>query len=129
VGTSGAADSNGGQNVITYPAAQTVSGHRVVTYSPGAGGWIYADRMTPAHASAPLGITDAAIMSGSAGSAVLAGIMDSDTWSWPAPCSLWLDVSGALVSTPPTSGFLREVARAVSPTRVMVEPEPAIVLL
>jgi hypothetical protein len=118
----------GGSSDLTYPAAVTVSGQRVVLYDPIAGGWIYADRTIPAHAGAQLAVTVGAIMAAASGAARISGVLDEPTWSWPAPCSLWLDTVGQLTATPPTAGFLREVARAVTPTRIVIEPEPAIAL-
>jgi hypothetical protein len=122
------APSSGATSDLTYNAAANLSGQRVVIYSPGAGGWIYADRTTPAHAGAQLAVTTGAISSGASGDARIAGVMDEPSWSWPAPCPLYLDTTGYLTATPPTSGFLREVARAVSATRIVIEPEFAIVL-
>lgn len=128
VGVPGIGDPSATTDMV-YQASVNLSGHRVVLYSPGAGGWIYADRTTPAHAGAGLAITIGAISSGAAGAARAAGVMDEPSWSWPAPCPLYLDTTGYLTATPPTSGFLREVARAVSATRIIIEPEPAIVLV
>lgn len=112
---------------ISYPAALNLSGQRVVLYSPGAG-WIYADRTVPAHASAPLAVTVGAINAGAPGAARLSGIMDEPSWAWPAPCKLFLDTAGYMTAAVPTAGFLREVARAVSATRIFIEPEPAVIL-
>jgi hypothetical protein len=123
----GAADAAvAGSRELTYPAAVTVSGQRVVLYSPTSGGWIYADRTIPAHAGAPLAVTIGAIVAAASGAARISGVLDEPSWSWPAPCPLWLDTAGQMTATPPTSGFLREIARAVTPTRIVIEPEPAI---
>jgi hypothetical protein len=120
-GTSGASD-------LTYLAVVSVSGHRVVLYDPAAPGWIYADRTIPAHAGAQLAVTVGAIVAGASGDGRISGVMDEPSWSWPAPCPLYLDADGYLTATAPTAGFLREVARAITSTRIVIEPEPAIIL-
>jgi hypothetical protein len=114
---------------LVYIAAETVSGGRVVWYDPTAPGWRYADHTTPAHAGVSLAVTLGAIMSGASGPARVYGILEDPAWNWPAPCSLWLGAAGALTPTLPVGGFLREVCRAITPTKIMVEPESAVILL
>lgn len=111
---------------LLYQAVGPISGNRVVVYDVGAAGWVYADRTTPAHSRSQLAVSIGAISPGFYGSARISGVMDEPSWAWPAPCMLWLDVNGFLTSTPPTVGFIREVAHAVTPTRIVIEPEPAI---
>lgn len=111
---------------LTYLAPSALSGQRAVIYSPAVSGWVYADRTIPAHAGAQIAITVGAISAGDSGPARLLGVMDEPTWTWPAPCAIFLDTNGYLTATPPSVGFLREVARAITPTRIFIEPEPAI---
>jgi hypothetical protein len=119
---------SGGASSITYPAGIILSGQRVVLYAPGVG-WIYADSSIVAHGQAQVAVTKTAANLGVDCEAVTSGVMDEPSWSWPAPCVLFLGTSGQLTITPPTSGFVREIARAVSATRIVIEPEQAINLL
>lgn len=126
VGVAGIA--NTAASDLTYPASVPISGQRVVLYDPVAAGWIYADRTVSAHAGATVAVSTAAIQAGAVGAARLSGVLDEPTWNWPAPCTLWLDLAGHLTEAPPESGFLREIARAITPSRIIIEPEPAIAL-
>lgn len=122
------ADGTAAVSELEYPASVTISGQRVVVYHPASGGWIYADRTVSAHAGATVAVSTAAIQAGAVGAARLSGVLDEPTWNWPAPCTLWLDLAGHLTEAPPESGFLREIARAITPSRIIIEPEPAIAL-
>jgi hypothetical protein len=112
---------------VEYPALVNISGGRVITYE--GGGWVLADSTNPAHAGVALAVAVGAIIAGDDGAGRLYGVMDDPAWTWPAPCPLYLGAAGVLTPTPVLGGFLREVARALTPTRIMVEPEPAVVLL
>jgi len=114
---------------MAFVAAETVSGGRVVWYDPAAPGWRYASHLNPAHMGVSLGVTLGAIMAGATGSARMYGIMTDPAWSFPAPVTLWLGDAGNLLMSPPSTGFLREVARAIEPNRIIVEPEAPVVIL
>lgn len=118
----------GTQSEIIYAATLPLSGQRVVLFSPALGGFVYADRTIPQHASAQVALTRGAINFGDSGPAILTGVIDEPSWAWPAPCILWLDTDRYLTATPPTSGASREVGRAISATRVFVDPQPATIL-
>lgn len=122
VGASVPGQENSGVQAIRR-AINPMSGHRVVFYDPILDTWTYADKDTPAHADAQFGVLIAAIGAGNYGTAVLSGTMIEPSWSWPAPCVLFLDSNGGLTSTPPSTGFSAEIGRAITPTQIMVEPE------
>lgn len=128
IGTPGILDPTQGVQDLLYPAAQIISGGRVLVYSPADGGWIYAIPASSVHAAAQLAVALAAATAGETLAARASGSLDDPAWSWPAPCTLWLGISGQLTATPPSSGYLRAVARAVSSTRIVIDPEPAVSL-
>lgn len=117
----------GGESMdLTYPAATTIGGGRVVRFDPTSGGrWILADHTDPDAAGAQLAVSLGAAIAGAQLAARAAGIITDPAFSY-TPGPLFLGTAGALVSTPPTSGFLREVAHATAPTTIVVEPEAAI---
>jgi hypothetical protein len=112
---------------VFYPALVNISGGRAMTYE--GGGWVLADNSNPAHAGVAIAVAVGAIIAGESGAGRLYGVLDDSAWSWPAPAPLYLHAAGVLSPTVPSSGFLREIAHAVTATRVMIEPEPAITLL
>ncbi len=121
-------DPDNGVQDMTYPAAAILSGHRAVVYSPADGGWIYAQRSLAAHAGAQIAVTLSSGLVGELVTARAGGAIDEPTWSWPPMATIYLGDNGQLVTVPPTSGFLRPIARAVSATRITVDPEPAVAL-
>ncbi len=116
----------GSSFTITYPAVTALSGQRAVLYDPAFGGWVYASRVVAEHAAAALGITVGAASIGASAEALMFGQMDEIGWNWPAPCALWLDSAGVITATPPASGYQRQVAHAITPTRIVWEPQPAL---
>lgn len=121
-------DPENGVQDMTYPAAVVLSGHRAVVYSPADGGWIYAQRSLAAHAGAQLAVTLASGLPGDLVTARAGGPIDEPTWNWPPMATIYLGDHGQLTTTPPTAGYLRPLARAVSATRIIVDPEPAVAL-
>ena len=115
---------------VVYPAVLgAIGGHRVVLYDTVSGGWIYADRTDPTSQDAPLAVTPGAIAMGDSGPGRYAGIMDEPSWTWPAPCALYLDTAGMLTATAPTGSMARLVARALTPTRIHIDPSIPILLV
>jgi len=119
----------GGNIDDIHYAAVPLSGHRVVFYDSGSGSWVYADKDTPSHSDVQLGVLIGAIGAGQYGAARLTGIIEEPTWNWPAPCVLYLGNNGYITDIPPSSGFSAEIGRAITSTKIMVEPEMAIHLL
>ncbi|MEO5344211.1 MAG: hypothetical protein H7842_12915 [Gammaproteobacteria bacterium SHHR-1] len=53
------------------------------------------------------------------------GEMSNDVWAW-TPGPLFINETGDLVSTPPATGFVQRIGRAISPTKIIVDIEQPI---
>lgn len=105
-----------------------LSGHRCVR-ATSLSGVNYADTSTPAHAQQVLGITLGAASSGASITVVAAGEVIEPSWSWTPLAPIFAGPGGTLVQTPPVGGWLRVLGFATSPTSMVVQIAPPIVVL
>jgi hypothetical protein len=116
----------GSAPVIALIAATDLSGHRVVMASgPGQANYASSDR--PSDALLIVGITTGAASNGSFVAVQTGGELIEPTWSW-SPGPIYCGLNGALTQTAPSSGFIRVVGIAHSPTSILIEFGPTIVL-
>lgn len=104
-----------------------LGGHRVVRATSSTG-VDYASSDDPTHRDVVLGITSGAAGAGSPISVVSSGSMIEPTWSWTPNQPIYAGLNGALTQTAPTSGWLRILGFATSPTSIVVQLLPPIVL-
>ncbi|MEO0533243.1 MAG: hypothetical protein AAF215_05185 [Cyanobacteria bacterium P01_A01_bin.123] len=111
----------------SYPASATLSALRVVTLNS-SNQWVYADKDTSGHINTAIALLTTAVNSGSSVRPVLQGLVADSSWSWSLDTLLWLGANGLLTQTPPTTGFLRQLATIVSPTQINFNPQEGISL-
>lgn len=107
-----------GSQTIAVPAAQDLSGHRVVVVT--AAGAVYAEPGNPAHADAVLGLTTGAALAGAEATILTSGELTEPSWSWTPGQPLYVSAGGMLTHAPPSSGWVQIVALAVAPTRLVL---------
>ena len=110
---------------ISGPAAEALSALRVVTRDNG--GVIYAE-LVPHQAHRALGFLTSSVAVGATAIAPTFGEFSDNSWDWNMTKPIWLGAHGALTQTPPTSGYLRVVAAPISPTSILFEAQPPIIL-
>jgi hypothetical protein len=112
---------------MTGTANINLSGHRVVR-SIGTDDLVdYADSSNVAHALTVIGITLNAANMGDTVNIRATGEIVEPSWSF-VPGPIYFDASGSLTQTRPAVGFLQQVAIASSPTEIVVQLGPPIVL-
>lgn len=74
-----------------------------------------------------IGITVTAAIAGDDVSVMTSGKLSDPSWSWVAG-PIYVGADGALTQTAPTTGFVQEVARAISPTDIIINIQPPILL-
>lgn len=116
VGPSGPA---GDDELISLIAATVLSGQRVVTTDIN-GEAIYADKDTPAHVSKVLGICLTAATVGASVDIRTFGELTEPAWNWNAGEPIYLSTNGTMTQTVPLTGFLLQVAFALTPTSIFV---------
>lgn len=108
-----------------YPASVALSALRVVRVADGQ--LAYASSDSPSHAFTVLGILASAVAQGANAAPLTEGTLTDSAWAWTVGTPIWLGVAGQLTQTPPTSGFLLQVAIAKTPTQIDFEiQEPTI---
>lgn len=103
--------------VSTRATGANVSGHRALMFTSG-GAVVHADPNDPAYAFA--GISVQASAAGTFVMIVEAGSLTEPTWSWTPRAPIFVGADGALITAPPASGVLQQVAVAVTPTAIFV---------
>ncbi len=107
-------------------AQSNLSGHRAVRLNAD-GKFEYA-ALTVDSVFETCGITVGAISQNQTGVARSVGVIDEGSWAWQTG-AIFLAADGILTQTPPTSGYLLEVARAISATKILVSIKQPIKLL
>lgn len=118
-GVKGDPGEGGVGGTINLTAASILSGHRVIT-TDAHGDAIYADKDTLAHVGKVLGISMNAAMAGALVAVKTFGEFSEPTWNWNAGEPLYLGANGVLTQTPPVTGFLLEVAFALTSTLIFI---------
>lgn len=103
--------------LVDAVAGETLSGQRVVRIENAQA--LYASSAVQAHAGHVAGITTGAALADDPVSVQTTGIMTEPSWSW-APGPVYLGVGGALTQTPPETGFVLIVGRAIDATKMLI---------
>ena len=110
----------------TGNAGETINGHRVVTRSLGV---IYhADKDNLSHQTQILGMSLNAGLISTNINIITMGYVLEPSWSWTPDKPLFLDNNGSMTETPPTTGFLIQVAQSISATEVWIDIKMGITL-
>jgi predicted RecA/RadA family phage recombinase len=112
----------GGVSAVDLLAAADLSAFTVVI----ANGNI-ADSNNMAHCGHVIGIALSNIAAGFIGVVATSGEVTNPAWTWLRGDVLYLNGT-ALSTTPPSSGFLQQIAIAQATTKVIVDMGPAILL-
>jgi hypothetical protein len=108
----------GSNVVLAMTAGETLGGQRVVRTSGATA--MYANSSTQAHAQAVIGITTGAATSGAAVTVQSEGQMTDPSFSFTAGLPVYLNGNGTMSNTPPSSGFILQVAVAISATTIAI---------
>jgi len=103
---------------------ETIGGHRVVR---SLGGYVwYADAANKDHADSVLGLTVTAANAYALTTIQMCGPLEELGWNWTPGKPLFLSGNSLLSHTPPTSGFVKQVAVAETATRIVIGLHPSI---
>lgn len=128
VGTQGPPGPPGPSGLVNNAlAGATLSGHRAVKFD-GQSRLVYVDGTDVADIGKVIGVTTGAAVAGDVGYYQGAGEHIEPTWNWTPGLPVFFGAAGVLTQTPPTSGFMQVVGRAVTPTKLFLRIEPALAL-
>lgn len=116
----------GSAQVLSLPAALPVSGHRAVLINS-AGKVAYPSIADPAHGELIVGLSNNAAATDGLVTVLTNGEMVEPSWSW-TPGPVFAGDNGVLTQTPPAGAWIRQVAVAVTATKVIIGARPSILL-
>ena len=112
----------------TYEAAEDIGGHSAITLNT-AGKAIKATNTNSKHAAAILGVTSAAVTTGSQVAATDIGLVTNPGWGLTIDMPVYLGLNGVLTQTIPVSpSFIKQLGIAISSDSVLVSIEPSIII-
>lgn len=103
-----------------YEAGEDLSGHRIVMTDAAGKIW-YASSASITDSASVIGMTTGAILTGAEGPVQSFGDISEATWSWTPKAPLFLSSNGFMTETPPSSGFVLRVAKAITATRIFID--------
>jgi len=104
---------------LSLSAGETIPGHKVVSAS--GGGAFKASSTNAGNIQGAVGISLNAAATGETVNIATSGRVDEPSWSWPVGKPIFLGTDGALVVTPPTTGYLLRVGISLAPTALLVQ--------
>ena len=107
---------NYGADTVGVTAAETLSGHRIVTIEG-----YYASKDTAGDKFKVLGITTGAASLGNEATVQVSGFIEEAGWSWTVGSPIFLSTNGHLTQTVPTSGFRIIVGKPKTATNIFIE--------
>lgn len=105
---------------------QAIGGHRVVIATDT--GCDYASASVIAHIGKVIGMTNSAWESGVEAEIFTTGEIIEPSWNWHLG-QVFLSDNGLLTQTVPNTGFIQQIGKAVSPTRIILILQPPIQVL
>lgn len=115
-------------DIAFLTAGENLSGHRIFRVGSDSKAY-YADSANIAHAAGTFGMTLDAALSGAAVRVAYDGMeITEGSWSWTPGILLYLNGSGIVSATPPSSGFSKSIGKALTATTVRLQLGEAIVL-
>ena len=113
-------------NIITVTAGASLGGHRAVVIDSGVAQ--YADSTTTGNATRVVGLTKGAITSGTSGEVQTYGELVEPSFAWTPGEPIYLGTNGQLTQTVPTSGFILQVAIAITATKIFIKQREPILI-
>ena len=86
----------------------------------------YADNTDPSHAFIVRGVSTNAVNDGDDVTIQTIGELSDNSWSWTPGLPIFVSTAGALTQTPPATGFLKQIAEAMTATSIYVALMPTI---
>lgn len=126
-GPRGLAGAPGGA-LLEVVAGAVLSGHMAVAYDD-AGELVPASADDAAHALRLVGVTTGAAASGAPALVQTRDVIEHSGWAWVPHQPVYLGLGAALVQAVPVGAvFCQLMGTALSPTRLLLNPQPAVFL-
>ena len=113
---------SGGGSSFSGIAGEILSGHRLVEYNA-SGLLVYSSGFSA------VGLTAASALAGAVVEVFPAGALVEPSWNWTPGQPIFQTGLGQLTQVLPVSGFIRQVAIAQSATSIVIDLQPATILI
>lgn len=113
----------GNANTFTVESSISLSGQRIIANT--ASGIVYASRDLLETVQTVLGFTKNA---GTTLEVIAQGVYSDPTMAWDPLFPLWLGINGELTQVRPTTGYLLEVGKVITPTEIIINIQEPIIL-
>lgn len=110
------------------PSLDALSALRVARYDIELLTLRYADCSDASQAFQVLGLLTMAVSSGGAIPILVGGLFSDDAWNWDTTRPIFLGTAGLLTQNFPKTGFLLQVARAITPKQIHFEIQEPVIL-
>lgn len=114
------------QIVEDYIAKTNLNAYRIVAMDETEEKITYANPFLSTHVDRIVGLTTAPITMNAHGEVLEFGTVQDINWTWSTNELIYLGIDGQMTQTVPTSGHLVVVAKPISPSKVLFEPQPPI---
>ena len=118
-----ASSSGTNANTFTVESETILSGQRIIANT--ASGVVYASRDLLETVQTVLGFTKNA---GTILEVIAQGVYIDPTMAWDPLFPLWLGINGELTQVRPTTGYLLEVGKVITPTEIVINIQSPIIL-
>ena len=118
-----AASGGANANTFTVESEAILSGQRIIANT--ANGVVYASRDLLETVQTVLGFTKTA---GTVVEVIVQGVYSDPTMAWDPVFPLWLGINGELTQVRPTTGYLLEVGKVITPTEIVINIQSPIIL-
>ena len=113
-----------GRASFSCTASIALSGHRFVAAAPD-GHVRYPDIDDPEDAFLLVGLTLGAALAGAPIEVQAAGPVEEPSWTW-SPGPIFVGPAGVLTQSRPGGAWLRQIATAIAPTRILLADYPSV---
>jgi hypothetical protein len=122
-GPAGPTGPQGPSGTVTFTgiAGEDLSGHRIVTVN-GTGQYVYCSDIFG------LAMTTGAVVSGASVELQSLGEIEEHSWTWTPKGYVYQTGLGQITQTTPTTGFVREIGIALTPTKILLTFQSPITL-
>jgi hypothetical protein len=124
-GPAGPPGPNGAGGFAT--AATSISAGQVVALT--ATGAVLADPANPAHRWAAAAVAVSSALAGNQVRLTTSGRVSETSWAWTAGQPIYASTGGSLTQSPPSSGWLRIIGHAETPTSIWIQIHQPITLI